>query len=413
MLIVKLCPRTSGDLDVHIIQERAKKLALSFFIFFQVSLGGVDMDIEFNYFLDLYELHYGGGPDKRIIIRKIERTKTNGYRLNQTYDKNVHFVDIELDERTKKARLYYDNKIFHEEQLSDSRYEKICSDLLNVFVYMNITNGSKEEKVKRNKKESKSKKSSNKINIKCYYSSGKFCVIIDECVFKMVSDDHTLDEEWTNLHIFNVQKVSFVAPDQLIIANSKMDVYICLLEDFEVAIDVIDGNDLTVANVHLTESEFNRFVKELKDVEYSFKKFNEGSNMDDEESCDCDTNTLEMPPAGLPSRNLNIPTPEYLKKIFDESKKYDKGKRRFDLVDLSTVGAIADVLGFGAQKYGENTWQNLPDGEKRYFAALLRHLEAHQKGDLIDAESGLPHIYHVFTNAYFLTYLYNRGENRE
>lgn len=96
-----------------------------------------------------------------------------------------------------------------------------------------------------------------------------------------------------------------------------------------------------------------------------------------------------------------------------DSKKYDKGKRRFDLVDLSTVGAIADVLGFGAQKYGENTWQNLPDGEKRYFAALLRHLEAHQKGDLIDAESGLPHIYHVFTNAYFLTYLYNRGENRE
>ena len=371
------------------------------------------MDIDFNYLLDLYELHYGG-IDKCITIRKIERTKTNCYRLSQTYGKNAHFVDIELDVKTKKVRLYYKEKIFHEEQLSDSRYEKICNDLLNVFVYMNITNDSKEEKVKRNKKEPKSKKSPNKINIKCYYSSGKFCVIIDECVFKMVSDDHTSDEECTNLHIFNVRKVNFIAPDQLIIANSKMDVYICLLENFEVAIDVIDGNDLTVANVHLTESEFDRFVKELKDVEYSFEKFKEGLNMDDEESCDCDTNTLEMPPAGLPPRNLGIyvPSPEKLKELFDQSKKYDKGKRRFDLIDLGTVGAIADVLGFGAQKYGENTWQDLPEGEKRYFAALLRHLEAHQKGDLIDGESGLPHIYHVLTNAFFLTYLFNKKETK-
>lgn len=272
------------------------------------------MDIDFNYFIDLYELHYGG-IDKRITIRKIERTKTNGYRLYQIYDKDDHFVDIELDEKQKKVLLYYDKKIFHEEQLSDSRYEKICSDLLNVFVYMNITNDSKEEKVKRNKKESKNKKSSNKINIKSYYSSGKFCVVIDECVFKMVSDDHTLDEEWTDLHIFNVQKVIFVAPDQLVIANNEMDVYICLLEDFEIAIDVIDGNDLIVANVHLTKSEFDRFVKELKDIEYSFKKFKEGSNMDDEKSCDCDTNTSEMPSAGLSPRNLDIlfPSPEKLK----------------------------------------------------------------------------------------------------
>ena len=373
------------------------------------------MDIDFNRLLDLYELHYGG-IDKCITIRKIERTKTNGYRLIQTYDKNTNFIDIELDEKTKKVRLYYDNKIFHEEQLSDSRYEKICSDLLNAFFFMNIINGSKEKKeMKRNKKESKSKKSSNKINIECYYTSGGwFRVIIDGCVFKMVSDDYTLNGEWTNIQISNVQKVSFVSPDRVIIANNNIDVRICLFEDFEVAIDVRKHKRVFISDVHLTESEFDRFVKELKDVEYSFKKFKEGSNMDDEKSCDCDTNTLEMPTAGLPPRNLDIhiPSPEKLKELFDQSKKYDKGKRRFDLVDLGTVGAIADVLGFGAQKYGENTWQNLPDGEKRYFAALLRHLEAHQKGDLIDAESGLPHIYHVFTNAYFLTYLYNRGENR-
>lgn len=395
------------------------------------------MDIDFNRFLDRYVLYYGE-DDTHIPIIKIKKTKTNGYRLNQTYGKNAHFVDIKFDEKQKRVLLYYDRKISHEEQLSDIEYERIKSDLLNVFVYMNTTNGLKEEKVDRNTKEPESEKSTNKFNIKCYYNSGGFRVIIDECVFKMVFSDYTLDGEWTNLHISNVQKVNFVAPDQLIIANNKMDVRICLFKDFDVAIDVRELKGVIVGNVHLTESEFDRFVKDLKDVEHSFKKFKEGLNMDDEESCNRDTNTLEMPRAGLPPKNLDIlfQSPEnmkgvisttqmddfdlgpvedvenMLKELFDQSKKYDKGKRRFDLVDLSTVGAIADVLGFGAQKYGENTWQDLPEGEKRYFAALLRHLEAHQKGDLIDAESGLPHIYHVLTNAYFLTYLYNRGENR-
>ena len=324
---------------------------------------------------------------------------------------------------------------------------KIYSDLLNAFVYMNMMKEDLEGKqMSRNKKEPKSKKSTNKFNIKCYYNSGGFRVIIDECVFKMVFSDYTLEGEWTNLHISNVQKVNFVAPDQLIIANNKMDVRICLFKDFDVAIDVRELKGVIVGNVHLTESEFDRFVKELKDIEYSFKKFKEGLNMDDEESCDCDTNTLEMPPAGLPPRNLDIHVPSTEnsfdefdssekiivdlvdeinklrsadpdmsdddKELFDQSKKYDKGKRRFDLVDLGTVGAIADVLGFGAQKYGENTWQDLPEGEKRYFAALLRHLEAHQKGELIDAESGLPHIYHVLTNAFFLTYLFNKKETK-
>lgn len=372
------------------------------------------MDIDFNSFNNLYELHYGGRTNDCITIGKIEKIETNRYRLYQKYSKNAHYIDIKFDEKTKKVLMFYKNELFHEEQLTDSRYEKVVDDLLNVFVYMNITKNLEMEQMIRDKKEPKSKKSTNKFNIKCYYNSGGFRVIIDECVFKMVFDDYTLDGEWTNLHITNVQKVNFVTPDQLIIANNKMDVRICLFRDFGVAIDVRKMKVVIVGNVHLTKSEFNRFVKELKDVEYSFKKFKEGSNMDVKESCYCDTNTLEMPPTGLPPRNLDIlfPSPEKLKELFDQSKKFDKGKRRFDLVDLSTVGAIADVLGFGAQKYGENTWQNLPDGEKRYFAALLRHLEAHQKGDLVDVESGLPHIYHVLTNAFFLTYLYNRGENR-
>lgn len=59
------------------------------------------MDIDFNRLTALYELHYGE-IDRCITINKIKRTKTNGYRLNQTYGKDAHFVDIKLDEKQKK-----------------------------------------------------------------------------------------------------------------------------------------------------------------------------------------------------------------------------------------------------------------------------------------------------------------------
>lgn len=94
----------------------------------------------------------------------------------------------------------------------------------------------------------------------------------------------------------------------------------------------------------------------------------------------------------------------------NESKKYDNGKVRMDLVPLETVESVGKVLTFGAQKYGENSWQNLPDFWKRYKAALLRHLTAIDKGELIDPESGLPHIDHVLCNAVFLNWGHHNGK---
>ena len=79
----------------------------------------------------------------------------------------------------------------------------------------------------------------------------------------------------------------------------------------------------------------------------------------------------------------------------NDGKKYDCGKVRMDLVPLDVVENIGKVLTYGAQKYSDNSWQNLPDFWKRYKAALLRHLTAIDKGELIDPESGLPHIDHV------------------
>ena len=93
------------------------------------------------------------------------------------------------------------------------------------------------------------------------------------------------------------------------------------------------------------------------------------------------------------------------------SKKYDEDKVRMDLVPLECIESIAKVLTYGADKYEENSWQELPDFWKRYKAALLRHLTAIDKGELIDKESGLYHIDQVLTNAMFLSWGFHHGKS--
>lgn len=93
-----------------------------------------------------------------------------------------------------------------------------------------------------------------------------------------------------------------------------------------------------------------------------------------------------------------------------EAKKYDQNKTRMDLVPLSVMENLAKILTMGAQKYGDNNWQGLPDFWKRYKAALLRHLTAIDKGESIDPESGLPHIDHVLCNAAFLSWGFHHGK---
>ena len=93
-----------------------------------------------------------------------------------------------------------------------------------------------------------------------------------------------------------------------------------------------------------------------------------------------------------------------------KSLKYDDGKVRMDLVPLECVESIAKVLTYGAKKYADNSWQDLPDFWKRYKAALLRHLTAIDKGELIDKESGLYHIDQVLTNAMFLSWGFHHSK---
>jgi len=92
-----------------------------------------------------------------------------------------------------------------------------------------------------------------------------------------------------------------------------------------------------------------------------------------------------------------------------ESKKYDTGKPRIDLIPMDGLTEIGRVMSHGAEKYGENAWQGLSDFENRYFAAAMRHMIAWKQGEKKDPESGLSHLSHAATNIFFLIW----GEKRE
>ena len=80
-----------------------------------------------------------------------------------------------------------------------------------------------------------------------------------------------------------------------------------------------------------------------------------------------------------------------------QGKKNDEGKLRMDLIPPEAIEALAAVLTFGATKYEDRNWEKGIDRE-RLFAACQRHLWATWKGERLDPESNLPHIYHALTN---------------
>jgi hypothetical protein len=84
--------------------------------------------------------------------------------------------------------------------------------------------------------------------------------------------------------------------------------------------------------------------------------------------------------------------------------KHDDGKARHELIYYPFIIGVAQVLTFGAKKYADNSWQNLPARKARYYAATMRHLIAYWMGFKEDDESGLSHLDHAATNLMFLKY---------
>lgn len=85
-------------------------------------------------------------------------------------------------------------------------------------------------------------------------------------------------------------------------------------------------------------------------------------------------------------------------------------KLRWDLLPLDVIEKVVEIYTFGAKKYKENSWQNLPNGYQRYKAALFRHITAYEKGEVYDSESGCMHLAHAAWNAIAMLYLGMRAE---
>ena len=85
-----------------------------------------------------------------------------------------------------------------------------------------------------------------------------------------------------------------------------------------------------------------------------------------------------------------------------EEAKADKGKVRPTLVPASLVWAVAKIREYGCKKYKDpDNWKRVE--KERYRDAAYRHFMAYLDDPAgKDAESGLPHLWHLACNAAFL-----------
>ena len=76
-------------------------------------------------------------------------------------------------------------------------------------------------------------------------------------------------------------------------------------------------------------------------------------------------------------------------------------KPRLDLLPTAALEDIAEVLAFGADKYGAYNWCR---GARwgRYWAALTRHLFAWWRGEDCDPDTGKSHLAHAGCCLFFL-----------
>ena len=97
---------------------------------------------------------------------------------------------------------------------------------------------------------------------------------------------------------------------------------------------------------------------------------------------------------------------------FDMSvgQKFDEGKHQWSLLPWSALRVVVAVLGFGAQKYAPNQWQDVPEAKTRYADAALRHLTAWMCGEQLDPESKLPHLAHAVCCLLFLIWFDNKED---
>lgn len=90
------------------------------------------------------------------------------------------------------------------------------------------------------------------------------------------------------------------------------------------------------------------------------------------------------------------------KALHEPGSKGDAGKIRPSLVLGGFARALIEVCKvgtYGAVKYSDNGWMEVPNGEDRYDDAKLRHWLKEKSGEACDADTELAHAAHEAWNA--------------
>lgn len=93
--------------------------------------------------------------------------------------------------------------------------------------------------------------------------------------------------------------------------------------------------------------------------------------------------------------------------------RFNSGKLPYHLLPDDAIQEVVRVLQKGAEKYAERNWQNGLKWDSECASSLQRHLAAWKLGEDNDAESGLPHMAHVATNALFLLHFAINGTGED
>jgi len=116
-----------------------------------------------------------------------------------------------------------------------------------------------------------------------------------------------------------------------------------------------------------------------------------------EDSSQCPDDDSYLPP----TKTVKVESDPHGKTQHETGAKLDAGKPRLGLVLGAFANALVEVgkVGtYGAQKYTDNGWLDVPKGEARYTDALLRHVFA-ETNETHDQDTQLPHAAHAAWNA--------------
>lgn len=122
-------------------------------------------------------------------------------------------------------------------------------------------------------------------------------------------------------------------------------------------------------------------------------------------------------PKGVTIEDLNTPYVTYQEKAREDLKplvgatieyakavagiKHDSGKPPLGLLPPKALREVAEVMAFGAKKYGKHNYLAGMDWS-RLYDAMLRHVNSFIDGEDNDPETGLSHIAHASCCALFL-----------